>query len=135
MNVCYCMINYRCFTEFFFLYWYSESKSSYSVYFIDFTHLYGFIKHLKKEIVFHCRIPNIIFDWFVWWCLTPLSTIFQVYRSGQFYWWRKLDDPEKTTDLSQVTVTLSEISFLCPWVKYRLFFHLEFSLFHLHLCN
>ena len=36
------------------------------------------------------------------WCLTPFSRIFHLHRGGQFYCWRKLEYPEKTTDLLQL---------------------------------
>jgi hypothetical protein len=43
------------------------------------------------------------------WCLTPLLSIFQLFRGGQFYFLEKTGVPKKTTDQPEATDSLYHI--------------------------
>jgi hypothetical protein len=65
--------------------------------FTTYDNLFGIFK-----LFWLCNLNSGI-GWLVgWWCLTltPFTTVFHLYRGGQFYWWRK---QVKISDLSQVT--------------------------------
>ena len=71
------------------------SHNYFSIYFQMFLNIVIIAKVTFQNLNSKCRLGL--------YYLTPLSTIFQLYRADQFYWWRKLEYPENTTDLPQVT--------------------------------
>jgi hypothetical protein len=48
-------------------------------------------------------------DGLVLWYLTPLSTMFQLYRGGQFYWYRKTQQYEWLIMIFNYVIKINEV--------------------------
>ena len=87
--------------------------SSNYLFFIDEHLLHSSMLITTRQFLIYCIETTLKREERLWlvdlWCLMALPTIFQLHRGGKFYWWRKLEYPEKTTDLLQVTDKLYHI--------------------------
>ena len=69
------------------------------------------------------ELQQIKVGWFGLWCLTPLSTTFQLYCGGQFYWWRKPTTCHNS--LTKLTIKLIFLKIYLQtsqiWIKWVIF--------------
>jgi len=66
---------------------------------------------MYHHIVMKSLLTELMFKevWLGKWCLSTLSTIFQLYCGGQFHWWRKPENLAETIDMTAGTGKLCHI--------------------------
>jgi hypothetical protein len=85
---------------------------------------------MSIQLLFHImaliQTATLISFWLIFGVLTPPSTISQLYRDSQFYWWAKPEYPEKTTELPQNEINVA------VWIRAMIW---NSSWIDIYLCN